>query len=140
MWLWRYRDLMTRSESSLWLLRVVWSTGNRKWILLTAWMSLEEKPNLQIRITNQIKSCWVAKHVWLCDPMECSLPGSSVHGILQARILEWVAIFSSRGSSQLRDGTHVSCISCIDSSILYHGPPRILVSGGNTTREGKVIA
>ena len=42
------------------------------------------------------------------DPMDCSLPGSSVHGILQARILEWVAVFFSRGSSQPRDQTHVS--------------------------------
>ena len=41
--------------------------------------------------------------VQLCDPMDCSLPGSSVRGILQARILEWVAISSSRGSSQPRD-------------------------------------
>ena len=39
----------------------------------------------------------------LCDPMDCSPPGSSVHGILQARILEWVAISFSRGSSQPRD-------------------------------------
>ena len=39
----------------------------------------------------------------LCDPKDCSPPGSSVHGILQARILEPVAMFSSRGSSQLRD-------------------------------------
>ena len=38
----------------------------------------------------------------LCDPVDCSLPGSSVHGILQARILEWVAISFSRGSSQPR--------------------------------------
>ena len=43
----------------------------------------------------------------LCDPMDCSLPGSSVHGISQARILEWVAMPFSRGSS--RDGTQVSC-------------------------------
>ena len=48
----------------------------------------------------------------ICDPMDCSLPGSSVHGILQAGILEWVAIPSSRGSSQPRDRTHVSCVSC----------------------------
>ena len=41
----------------------------------------------------------------LCDPMGCSLPGSSVHGILQARILEWVAIPFSRGSSQPRELT-----------------------------------
>ena len=47
----------------------------------------------------------------LCDPMDCSLPGSSLHGILQARILEWVAISFSRGSSQLRDRTWVSCIA-----------------------------
>ena len=44
----------------------------------------------------------------LCDPMDCSLPGSSVHGILQARILEWVAISFSRGSSRPRDQTQVS--------------------------------
>ena len=47
----------------------------------------------------------------LCDPMDCSPPGSSVHGILQARILEWVAMPSSRGSSQPRDLTGVSCIA-----------------------------
>ena len=46
----------------------------------------------------------------LCDPMDCSPPGSSVHGILQARILEWVAIPFSKGSSWPRDRTRVSCI------------------------------
>ena len=49
-----------------------------------------------------------------CDPMDCSPPGSSVHGISQARILEWVAISLSRGSSQPRDWT------CIGRQILYH--------------------
>ena len=44
----------------------------------------------------------------LCDPMDYSLPGSSVQGILQARILEWVAISFSRGSSQPRDRTWVT--------------------------------
>ena len=47
----------------------------------------------------------------LCDPMGCGLPGSSVQGFLQARILEWVAISSSRGSSWPRDQTRVSCIA-----------------------------
>ena len=47
----------------------------------------------------------------LCDPMECSLLGSSVHGILQARILEEVAVSFSRGSSQPRDQTWVSCVA-----------------------------
>ena len=48
----------------------------------------------------------------LCGAMDCSLPGSSVHGIFQARILEWVAISFSRGFSQLRDGIYVSYVSC----------------------------
>ena len=47
----------------------------------------------------------------LCDPMDCSLPGSSVHGILQASILEWVTISFSRGSSRSRDQTQVSRIA-----------------------------
>ena len=47
----------------------------------------------------------------LCDPMDCNPPGSSIHGILQARILEWVAIPFSRESSQLRDQTQVPCIA-----------------------------
>ena len=50
--------------------------------------------------------------VWLfCDPVDCSPPGSSIHGILQARILEWVAISFSRGSSRPRNWTQVSCIA-----------------------------
>ena len=51
--------------------------------------------------------------VQLCDPMNCSLPGSPVHGILQARILGSVAMPSSKGSSQPRDRTHVSYVSWI---------------------------
>ena len=47
----------------------------------------------------------------LCNPVDCSPPGSSVHGILQAIILEWVTISFSRGSSQPRDRTRVSCIT-----------------------------
>ena len=47
----------------------------------------------------------------LCDPMDCSLPGSPIHGIFQARILEWVAMPSSRGSSRPRDQTQVSHIA-----------------------------
>ena len=47
----------------------------------------------------------------LCNPMDCSLPVSSIHGIFQARVLEWVAISFSRGSSQPRDWAQVSCIA-----------------------------
>ena len=56
--------------------------------------------------------CLVAQsYPALCDPMDCSPPGSSVHGISQARILEWVAMPSSRGSSQPRGRTQVSPIA-----------------------------
>ena len=55
--------------------------------------------------------CMHASHDRLCDPRDCSLPGSYLHGIFQARILEWVAISSSEGSSSLRDRTQVSCIA-----------------------------
>ena len=64
---------------------------------------------------------WVCKRaqspsrVWLCNLMGCSPPGSSVHGIFQARILKWVAISSSRGSSWSRDQT---CVSWIGRQIL----------------------
>ena len=53
-------------------------------------------------------------------PVDCSLSGFSVHGISQAKILEWVAMPSSRGSSRPRDQTRVSSISCIGRLILYH--------------------
>jgi len=54
------------------------------------------------------------------DSIDCSLLGSSVHGIFQARILEWVAMPFSREFSPPRDQTWVSCISCIEGWILYH--------------------
>ena len=59
----------------------------------------------------------------LCDPMDCSvLPGFSIHGIFQARILEWVAMSSSRGSSQPRDWTHGSCVFCITGGFFTYKP------------------
>ena len=51
--------------------------------------------------------------------MDGSLPGSSAHGTLQARTLEWVAISFSRGSSRPRDQIRASCVSCTDRHILY---------------------
>ena len=60
-------------------------------------------------------------HLTLCDPVDyISLPGSSVHANLQATIMEWVAVSSSRGSSQPRYRTHISCVSCICMRVLYH--------------------
>ena len=66
--------------------------------------------------------------VQLYDPMDCSPSGSSFHGILQARILEWVAMPFSRGSSWSRDWTHVSFVTWTGRPILDHqrhlGSPR----------------
>ena len=56
----------------------------------------------------------------LCNPIDCGLPGFSVHGILQAKILEWVAVPSSGGSSQSMDRTCVCYVSCIGRWALYH--------------------
>ena len=64
--------------------------------------------------TKSLQSC-----LTLCDPMDCSPPGSSVHGILQVKILEWVAMSSSRGSSPPRDWTQVYCISCVGKEVLF---------------------
>ena len=71
----------------------------------------------------------------LCDPVDCSPLGSSVHGISQSRILAWVAIISIRGSSRPRDQTCVSCSSCISRQVLYHqchlGSPLSMLGGLN---------
>ena len=56
----------------------------------------------------------------LWNPIDCSLPGSSVHGVLQARILEWVAMPSSRGASWSRDQTQVSCVAYIGRWVNSH--------------------
>ena len=64
--------------------------------------------------------CVAQSCLTLRDSVDCSPPGSSVHGILQARILEWVAMPFSRGSSQSRDWTCVSYVSCIGQWFLYH--------------------
>ena len=83
----------------------------------------------------------VASVVSLCNPMDCSPPGSSVHGILQARILEWVAMPSCRGSSLPRDWTHVSYVSCIGRWVLCHqrhlGSPHH--SGPSLIRSSSII-
>ena len=81
--------------------------------------------------------------VWLfCNPMDCSLPGYSVHGIFQARIVEWVAISFSRGSSWPRDRTHISSVSCAGRQILYHLMQRRLVNDYGMTvssEQGSVV-
>ena len=75
--------------------------------------------------------------------MDCSPPGTSVHGILQARILEWIAIPFPRGSSRPRDRTRVSCVSCIGKQILCHlshqRSPDIECIVGNSWNMGETL-
>ena len=82
------------------------------YIIITPWLNF-----LQVL-------CVHAKLLWSClillDPVDCSLPGSSVHGTFQAGILELAAIPSSRGSSQPRDWTHISYVSYTSKQGLYH--------------------
>ena len=87
--------------------------------ILVLWPGIEPRPSVvkapspshwTAREFPSMLSCSVIDQL-LGPPLDCSLPGSSVYGILQARILEWVAISFSRGSSRLRNQTRVSCIA-----------------------------
>ena len=81
-------------------------------------------PNLYRELCKICYCCLLTKScLTLCDPMDWSSSGSSVHGILQARIEKWVAISYFRRSSWPKDQTHISCISCTGRHVLYHAPP-----------------
>ena len=95
--------------------------------LQTADPMLKGCPHFHQRRSTSVLSCF--SRVQLCNPIDCSPPGSSVPAILQARILEWVAMPSSKGSSQPRDGTHISCLG---RWVLYH-----LVPPGKPWREAE---
>ena len=80
---------------------------------------------IYMQIYIHMHECSVAQLcLTLWDFMDCSPSGSSVHGISQARILEWVAISFSRGSSQPKDWTYVSCVYCNCKWIIYHSASR----------------
>ena len=88
-------------------------------------LSLKSQGNKDKERNRYDSDAWVlAKWLQLCpthcDSTDHSLPGSSVHGILQERILEWVAMPSSRGSSRPRDRTCVSHVSCTGRQVLNH--------------------
>ena len=124
------------------------STEGKQWekITLCWWLerdppeNQEEKayfsPNLSLEhsrehsLEHSMHVC-VLSCVWpFVTPMECCLPASSAHGILQARILKWVAIPPSRGSSQPRDWTGISCVSCSGRWVEPPGKPRTLYRWG----------
>ena len=97
-------------------------SSHQKPALLASWSWIPSPQNCKkIKFCCLSYLCSVAQPcLTLCDPMDCSPPGSSVHGSSQARILEWVTISFSRGFFWPRDQTWVSCISCIGRQILYH--------------------
>ena len=89
----------------------MWMAGNKS---IGADYSVYRNSDIMYTWSNVIKQRWgevlvTQSCLTLCKPMDCSPPGSSIYGILQARILEWVAIPFSRGSSWTRDQTWVSC-------------------------------
>ena len=92
-----------------------------KTIALTRWTFVGKVLSLLFNMFSESENEVAQSCPTLCNPMDCSPPGSSVHGIVQARILEWVAISSSRRSPQLSDWTHISCIG---RRILYHWATR----------------
>ena len=99
--------------------------GERNELDKTYRINNNNKRELQFRLCNH--GVWVcaicSSCLILCDPMEYSPPGSSVHGISQARLLEWLAMLSSRGSSQPTKRTHVSCSEGRFFTITSSGEP-----------------
>ena len=111
-----YKSLFIFSPGSIFvsMARLLWSAVTVFSRMITYVFGVSFKPahgDLD-DTTSILKLCLVAQSCpAVCNPMNYSLPGLSVHGILQARILEWVAMPSSRGSSQPSDWTQVSSIA-----------------------------
>ena len=96
-----------------------WAPGSSVFVWLCDVLTFEVSESKLTSVTKRhaksLQSC-----LTLCDPMDCSPPGSSIHGILQARILEWVASSSCRGSSHPENWTRVSYVSCVGRRVLDH--------------------
>ena len=119
------RNLRGRLLSRLWLPVFMWSL-KRITACYDGSMLLMKVRSRQKRLRPLIKevACMRAKSLQPCpalwDPMDCSPPGSSVHGNLQAKTPEWVAVPSSGGSSRPRGRTRVSYVSCTGRRVLCH--------------------
>ena len=100
----------------------IYNINNNEYILLTDFFNIKRALEVPMSTFTSKTTCLPAKSLQLyptlCDPMDCSPSGSSVRGILKARILQWVAISFSRGSSWLRDGTLIS-LSPVSSGGLF---------------------
>ena len=110
--------VLTYSKIHKFWMFILRSSDSCVYTLVTTIQTRSMSMNIQVFLTapqNSVVLCMFMLSsfscVWLGDPMDCSLPGSSVHGILQARILESVAMPFSRGSSQSRDWTQFSHIA-----------------------------
>ena len=122
------------SFSSAWKWKVKVKSLSRVRLLGTPWTAAYKAPpsvDFPGKSTGVGCHCllWYIIYIYICSVtqscltlclVDCSPPGSSVHGISQARILEWVAISSCRGFSWPRDQTRISCVSWIGGRILYH--------------------
>ena len=138
---WCWERLKTRVDRGwdCWMASSIWWTW--VWVGIRSWWWTGKPGVLQPMGSQNVGHDWVTElkckedmprqwilrvcvcvlsHVWLCDPMDCRLPGSSVHGISKARILECVAISFSRESSWPRDRTSDFCVFCIGRWILDH--------------------
>ena len=103
----RHKELYTTT--------VLWSVNL---FLMGMWSSNSKTPLCVYCMRAKLLQSWPV----LCDPIDCSPSGSSVHGILQPRMLEWVAMPSSGGSSSPGDWTYVSYVSCIASGFFTAEP------------------
>ena len=120
--------LMAGTWAHIWMdteLLMIWSSHTNSGLSTSRSLHIRENQVSGFVVALVAKLCPT-----LCHPMNCSTPGSSVHGISQTRILVWVAIPFSRGSSQPKDRT---CISCIDRQILYHWATRETQASGWAT-------
>ena len=107
------RHMLTNTDSIFLIPLLPWTKLQLKshdCAFISTYIYIYTHTHIHIYIHTCVHACCLSM-VSLYDPMDCSPPSSSIHGILQARVLEWIAIPFSRGSSQPRDRTQVSCIA-----------------------------
>ena len=122
--------MQPRKARSLNNMRMVYNGSQGSTIFYPISPLVPLSPLIYVQITVCVCVCACAKSLQscptLCDPIDQRLPGCSVHGILQARVLEWVAMSSSRGSSQPRDQIQVSHIAASCNSLSSEAPGKPL--------------
>ena len=128
--------LVTNGKYSKWSCSILCRYGSLHWPVTHIFYLLRADSPIPFSSSALPKYLYIALAVFLCSvssyflwlattphPPDCSPPGSSVHRIFQGRILKWVAISFSRGSSCVRDQTHFFCVSYIGKQVLTMVPP-----------------